>query len=302
MPFAVPLRLCCSCRLGFTFGLCGFQIFQPQFQLLDLLAQFFRASPELHSPQLRDQQLQILDFAFVGIQLGLFFDQEGLFLEQQRVLFQHQQPQRFCIKTCQIRQYCSRHAPDTSHSFEDNSGLNSPMSSAFFRYCYTSTSGAARAHRPPPVNALKQHRQLCSRQRNAAAFCLRPDETSSLQALGEQTQSVAIEPQQFDQIAPPPAKDEHVSGKRTLFQNRLCNRTQSRESPPKIGHTGRDPDLCGHRRPDHRIRPSTAARTQSGSAASFDPHSCMPEIDLDGPRRRRQCPRRPPGCYRPRLI
>jgi len=39
------------------------QIFQPQFQLLDLPLQLLRLAPELHSPQLAQQQLQMFNLA-----------------------------------------------------------------------------------------------------------------------------------------------------------------------------------------------------------------------------------------------
>lgn len=39
----------------------GFEIFQFQFELLDLAIQFLGAAPECHTAQLRDQQLQVLD-------------------------------------------------------------------------------------------------------------------------------------------------------------------------------------------------------------------------------------------------
>ena len=82
-----------------------FQIFQPQFQLIDVLSQFLRTGPKLHPLQLQDQQLQIFDFVFVGNQFGLVQDQFG-------VLFNDQRFQRIRIQSIQIRKYCvyGRHA------------------------------------------------------------------------------------------------------------------------------------------------------------------------------------------------
>src|SRR5215469_13577611 len=84
--------------------------------------------------------------------------------------------------------------------------------------------------RPPPIDALQQHRQLRWRQRNRAAHRLWPHKTSSLQPLGEQAQTVAVIPEHFDQIAAPPTKHEHLSREWTLFQLRLYQRTQTGEA------------------------------------------------------------------------
>ena len=48
----------------------------------------------------------------------------------------------------------------------------------------------------------------CARVSDTVPVGLRPDETSPLQSLRKQAQPVAIPPQQFDQIAAPPAKDK----------------------------------------------------------------------------------------------
>jgi hypothetical protein len=42
-------------------GLCLLQIFEPQFQLFDLLLEFLALGPELHPPKLVQQQLQMFD-------------------------------------------------------------------------------------------------------------------------------------------------------------------------------------------------------------------------------------------------
>ena len=56
---------------GLTGAAClgRFQLFQLQFQLLDLPLQLLRLATELHAPQLGDQQLQMLDLALVREQL-----------------------------------------------------------------------------------------------------------------------------------------------------------------------------------------------------------------------------------------
>jgi len=42
-----------------------------QFQLLDALVQLLRLAPKAHTPQLRQQQLQVFDLLFAGEQLFL---------------------------------------------------------------------------------------------------------------------------------------------------------------------------------------------------------------------------------------
>ena len=44
----------------------GLQLFEPQFELLDLAVQFLRLATELHAAQLRNQQLQMLDLRLGG--------------------------------------------------------------------------------------------------------------------------------------------------------------------------------------------------------------------------------------------
>src|SRR5260370_17168100 len=50
-------------------GPVGFELFELEFELFDLPLDLLRAAPELHAPQLGDQQLQMLDLALVGDQL-----------------------------------------------------------------------------------------------------------------------------------------------------------------------------------------------------------------------------------------
>ena len=54
-----------------------------------------------------------------------------------------------------------------------------------------------------PVDAFQQHRQLRPSERNGPAVRLRPDESTTLQALGEQAKTIAIEPQAFNDVAAP---------------------------------------------------------------------------------------------------
>jgi hypothetical protein len=48
--------------LGDLFGFTGFQLLEPQFELLDLPGQPLRGAAELHPPQLGDLEFELLDF------------------------------------------------------------------------------------------------------------------------------------------------------------------------------------------------------------------------------------------------
>ncbi len=60
-------RLCrwFGCKLGPV----GFKLFELEFELFNLPLDLLRAAPELHAPQLGDEQFQMLDLALVGDQL-----------------------------------------------------------------------------------------------------------------------------------------------------------------------------------------------------------------------------------------
>jgi hypothetical protein len=75
--------------------------------------------------------------------------------------------------------------------------------------------------RHPPIDPLEQHRQLRPAQDHHALLGTRPDESPALQPLGEQTQAIAIPPQQLDQIATATAKAKHVTRERILPEHRL---------------------------------------------------------------------------------
>jgi hypothetical protein len=48
--------------LGDLFGFAGFQLLEPQFELLDVPGQSLRRAAELHPPQLGDLEFELLDF------------------------------------------------------------------------------------------------------------------------------------------------------------------------------------------------------------------------------------------------
>ena len=56
-------------RGSYVLRLRRLQFVQPQLQLLDLTVQLLRLTPELHPPQLGDQQLQVLDLVVARQQL-----------------------------------------------------------------------------------------------------------------------------------------------------------------------------------------------------------------------------------------
>src|SRR5205823_15023918 len=56
-----------------------------------------------------------------------------------------------------------------------------------------------------------------------------------------------------------------MAGKRFLLENGLDRRAQSRKTTPQVRHPRRQPDLGARRWRNHRISPSSAALTQSGS-------------------------------------
>ena len=58
-----------------------------------------------------------------------------------------------------------------------------------------------------PVNTLQKHRQLRTRQCHGSALSLRPYEAAALQALLKKTETIAIEPEQLDQVTAFAAED-----------------------------------------------------------------------------------------------
>src|SRR5262249_23362389 len=95
------------------------------------------------------------------------------------------------------------------------------------------------------------------------------------------TQSIAIPPQQLDQIAATTAKDEDMSREWALLKDRLYCCAQSGETTPQIRYTGCNPDLRPGWHRDHRISPSSAARTQSGSAVpSIRTRACPKSMSM----------------------
>jgi hypothetical protein len=78
-----------------------------------------------------------------------------------------------------------------------------------------------------PVDAFKQHRQLRTRQTDGSFRSLRPDESAPLQTLGEQTQAIAIEPENFYDVATAASEYEYMTGERLLVEHGLHLRAQA---------------------------------------------------------------------------
>jgi hypothetical protein len=80
-----------------------------------------------------------------------------------------------------------------------------------------------------PIDAFQQHRQLRTRQTNGAFRSLQPDESAPFQTLGKQTKAVAIEPENFYDVATAPSENKDVTGERLLLEHSLHLRAQAVE-------------------------------------------------------------------------
>src|SRR5215472_993096 len=128
--------------------------------------------------------------------------------------------------------------------------------------------------RHPPVDPLKQHRQLRPTQHDHALLSPRPDESAALQALSEQAQPVTVPPQQLDQITAATTKAKHVAGERILPEHRLCLCRQTVEPLAHISGTGRQPYPGARWQRVHRSSSMT----------------CRSVSELTSPRRRTRAP------------
>ena len=95
--------------------------------------------------------------------------------------------------------------------------------------------------------------------------------SSSLQTLGKQTESVAVEPQQLDDVTTASTENKDVTGERLLIEYGLHLRTQAVETTTHIGHAGGDPYPRSGAEFDHLRKLSRIDRNNTGSA----PHSTL---------------------------
>ena len=63
----------------------GLQVFQAQFELLDLAVQLLGLTAELHASQLSDRQFELLDLGGVGGQLFAQSDDDSILVRQCRI-------------------------------------------------------------------------------------------------------------------------------------------------------------------------------------------------------------------------
>jgi hypothetical protein len=73
-------------HLAFGVGVVGLQVFKLQVKLFDLMVELLGLAVELHAPQLRDSQFQMLDLGSTRVQLRLQF--HGLFVARQQQCLQ----------------------------------------------------------------------------------------------------------------------------------------------------------------------------------------------------------------------
>ena len=64
--------------------------------MVDLPVELLGTPSELHPPQLQDQQLQIVDLGLVRRECGVLFNDEGVFLDDERL-------ERFSVECIEIR-------------------------------------------------------------------------------------------------------------------------------------------------------------------------------------------------------
>ena len=90
-------------------------------------------------------------------------------------------------------------------------------------------------------------------QMNSPIGGIRPDEAPAFEPLGKQAQTIAIPPEQFDEVAAPATKHEDVTAEWVCRQLLLGNGSQSIKATAHISHAGRQPDLRSYRQSDHSL-------------------------------------------------
>lgn len=133
--------------------------------------------------------------------------------------------------------------------------------------------GRVRSCGHAPVDALQQHGQLRRRQRHASGGGLGPDEAATLQALGQQHEALAVEPQHLEDVAAAATEDEDVAAEGVGGQCGLHECGQTIEALPHVGVPGCDPHPGVRRHADHR-EPSSS-NTQRRLAGSMAPRRRM---------------------------
>lgn len=93
-----------------------------------------------------------------------------------------------------------------------------------------------------PADAFQQHRQLGRCQMDFAVSRRRPDETTALQAFGEQAQAIGVGPQHFNHIAAAPSEDEGLAREGIVTQRILNPRSQPVKAVTHVGDAGHAPE------------------------------------------------------------
>jgi len=100
---------------------------------------------------------------------------------------------------------------------------------------------------------------------------LGPDESTSLQPLGQQAHTVTVAPHEPDQVAPAATEDEDVTGVRNLGERRLHPRRQRVHAAAHVRHTSGQPYSGARTQADHALWRSARGtkRRLSSSTADF---------------------------------
>src|SRR5215211_7889534 len=106
--------------------------------------------------------------------------------------------------------------------------------------------------RMTPVNAFQQVTELRGRDRHRTIGRRGPQEASSLEPLGEQARTLAVMPNDFQQIAPAAAEDEQVTAQRIAPQHLLDLQREAGKALAHIGVPGGEPHPHTARDLDHR--------------------------------------------------
>ena len=133
--------------------------------------------------------------------------------------------------------------PRCIHKISINKGESAP-----------SLDGAVEVPGPldvPPVDAFEEHRQLCRRERNGAALCLRPHEAALLETLGKETKTITIEPEALDDVTSSAAEEKEMTGEGLHLKNGLHLRAQPMKAAAHVRDASRDPDPGPRRKLDH---------------------------------------------------
>src|SRR5262249_21973013 len=107
--------------------------------------------------------------------------------------------------------------------------------------------------------------ELCRTDRHDTVRRRRPQKTSALKTLREQTLPLSIVPQALDEITAPATKHEQVPVVRIALERLLNQQCQALVTLPHIGVPGRQPNARAARKLDH-CRRSRTSMTRASAA------------------------------------